>query len=154
MIIIQTGDLGIVTKWRRKSGLDKTPLKYFNDMKMHQRQEYASIYTSDIASLLASQAMLGQLYADDVQAYQHCPASDALVTVSAMSRTMEALGSWMSSNRLRLTPHKTQFIWLGTRQHLTKLDMVALTFAFPHFTFSSTVRDLGVTLDQELLRRM
>src|SRR6218665_640708 len=46
------------------------------------------IYTSDIASLLASQAILGQLYADDVRAYQHCPASDALVTVSAMSRTM------------------------------------------------------------------
>src|SRR6218665_278679 len=108
------------------------------------------IYTSDIASLLASQAMLGQLYADDVQAYQHCPASDALVTVSAMSRTMEALGSWMSSNCLRLNPHKTQFIWLGTRQQLAKLDMVALTSAFPHFTFSSTVRDLGVTLDQEL----
>src|SRR6218665_3545476 len=72
------------------------------------------IYTSDITSLLASQAMLGQLYADDVQAYQHCPASDALVTVSAMSRTMEALGSWMSSNRLRLNPHKMQFIsWLN-----------------------------------------
>src|SRR6218665_1938198 len=48
------------------------------------------IHTSNIASLLTSQAMLGQLYADDVQAYQHCPASDALVTVSAMSRTMEA----------------------------------------------------------------
>src|SRR6218665_1581169 len=44
----------------------------------------------------------------------------------------------------------TQFIWLGTRQQLAKLDMVALTSAFPHFTFSSTVRDLGVTLDQEL----
>ena len=58
------------------------------------------IYTSDIPSLLASQAMLGQLYADDVQAYQHCPASDALVTVRAMSRTMEALGSWMSSSHL------------------------------------------------------
>src|SRR6218665_3440105 len=96
------------------------------------------IYTSDIASLLASQAMLGQLYADDVQVYKHFPASDAHVTVSAMSRTIEALGSWMSSNRLRLNPHKTQFIWLGTRQQLAKLDMVALTSAFPHFTFSST----------------
>src|SRR6218665_3799739 len=32
-----------------------------------------------------------------------------------MNRTMEALGSWMSSNRLRLNPLKTQFIWLGTR---------------------------------------
>src|SRR6218665_1305889 len=72
------------------------------------------IYTSDIPSLLASQAMLGQLYADDVQAYQHCPASDALVTVSATSRTMEALGSWMSSSRLRLNPHQMQFIsWLN-----------------------------------------
>src|SRR6218665_1762361 len=77
-------------------------------------------------------------------------ASDALVTVRARSRTMEALGSWMSSNRLRLNPHKTQFIWLGTRQQLAKLDMVALTSAFPHFTFFSRVRDLGVTLDQEL----
>src|SRR6218665_1537258 len=94
--------------------------------------------------------MLGQLYADDIQVYQHCLASDALVTVSATSRTMEALGSWMSSNRFRLNPHKTQFIWLGTCQQLAKLDMIALTSAFPHFTFSSTVRDLGVTLDQEL----
>src|SRR6218665_3624422 len=69
--------------------------------------------------------MLGQLYADDVQAYQHCLASEALVTVNAMNRTMEALGSWMSSNRLRLNPLKTQFILLGTRQQLAKLDMVA-----------------------------
>src|SRR6218665_2392436 len=56
----------------------------------------------------------------------------------------------MSSNRLRLNPHKSQFIWLGNRQQLDKLDLVALTSAFPHFTFSSTVCDLGVTLDQEL----
>src|SRR6218665_508352 len=96
--------------------------------------------------------MLGQLYADDVQAYQHCPTSYALVTVSAMSRTMEAIGFWISSNRLRLNPHKTQFIWLGTRQQLAKLDMVALISAFPQFIFSSTVRDLCVILDQELTR--
>ena len=108
------------------------------------------IYTSDLASLLASHAMLAQLYADDVQAYRHCPASDAVVTVRAMSLAMEALGAWMSSNRLRLNSSKTQFIWLGTRQQLAKLDMAALATAFPHFVFSSVVRDLGVTLDQEL----
>ena len=63
------------------------------------------IYTSGIASLLASHAMLAQLYADDVHDYQHCLASDALVTVSAISRTMEALGSWMMSSRLHLNSH-------------------------------------------------
>ena len=63
---------------------------------------------------------------------------------------MGALKAWMSSNRLRLNSAKTQFIWLGTRQQLAKLDMAALAAAFPLFTFSSVVRDLGVTLDQEL----
>src|SRR6218665_294847 len=34
-----------------------------------------------------------------------------------------ALVAWMSSNRLRLNPSKTQYIWLGTRQQLAKLDL-------------------------------
>ena len=108
------------------------------------------IYTSQLANLLASHAVLAQMYADDVQAYQHCPPTDAVATAQAMSLAMGALEGWMSSNRLRLNPLKTQFIWLGTRQQLAKLDMTALTAAFPHFVFSSVVRDLGVTLDQEL----
>ena len=67
-----------------------------------------------------------------------------------MSIAMEALGTWMSSNRLRLNSLKIKFIWLGTRQQLAKLDRVALAADFPHFIFSSVVRDLGVTLYQEL----
>ena len=67
-----------------------------------------------------------------------------------MNRAMEALEAWMSSNRLRLNSSKTQLIWLGTRQQLAKIDLEALAQEFPQFTFSSSVRDLGVTLDQEL----
>ena len=78
------------------------------------------IYTSDLASPLASYAALAQLYADDVQAYLHCSASDSVAATRAMSSIMGALGAWMSSNRLRLNPSKTQFIWLGTRQQLNK----------------------------------
>jgi len=55
------------------------------------------IYTSDLASLLASllasRALLAQLYADDVQAFQHFRASDAAATARAMSIAMEALGT-------------------------------------------------------------
>ena len=71
------------------------------------------VYTSDLASLLASHALLAQLYADDVQAYQHCHASDAAATARAMSIAMEALGTWMSSNRLRLTPSKLNLFGLA-----------------------------------------
>ena len=54
----------------------------------------------------------------------------------------------MSSNRLRLNPTKTQFIWFGTRQQLAKIDLGLLATKYLHFTFSPSVRDLGVSLNQ------
>src|SRR6218665_3969965 len=39
---------------------------------------------------------------------------------------------------------------LGTRQQLAKLDLPAMAVQFPHIAFSLTVRDLGLTLDQQL----
>ena len=60
------------------------------------------------------------------------------------------LETWMSTNRLRLNPSKAQFIWFGTLQQLAKLDLSAIHADFPHFIISPVVRDLGVTLDEEL----
>src|SRR6218665_1792772 len=78
------------------------------------------------------------------QGTHFCSVSNKLLAMAAICQIRHDIVLYC------LNPHKTQFIWLGTRQQLAKLDMVALTSAFPHFTFSSTVRDLGVTLDQEL----
>src|SRR6218665_1071205 len=42
-------------------------------------------------------------------------------------------------------------IWLGgRRQQLAKVDLPMLADTFPHVAFSTKVRDLGLTLDQEL----
>src|SRR6218665_2547272 len=61
----------------------------------------------------------------------------------------------MSANGLRLRLTKTQYIWLGRRQQLAKLDLTAIASNFPnnyYFKFSVTVHNLwlGATLDQEL----
>src|SRR6218665_1189148 len=42
------------------------------------------------------------------------------------------------------------FIWVGGRVQLSKIDLSILLERFPRVLFSTTVRDLGVTLDQEL----
>src|SRR6218665_1028517 len=60
------------------------------------------------------------------------------------------LNSWMSSNRLSLNFAKIQLIRFGTPQQLLKLGHALLSDRFPHFTFHTTVRDLGVTLDSAL----
>ena len=64
----------------------------------------------------------------------------------------------MSANGLRLRLTKTQYIWLGRRQQLAKLDLTAIACNFHnnyYFKFSVTVHDLGIQglgapLDQEL----
>jgi len=108
-------------------------------------------FIADLGPLLAAGAVLSQSYADDLQAYVHCPAGQDISAVETMSQTMETLQAWMASNCSRLNPTKTQFIWFGTRQQLAKIDLGLLATNYPHFTFSSSVRDLGVTLDQKLL---
>src|SRR5688572_6926269 len=46
------------------------------------------LYTADVSLLLASQRLLHQLFADDVQAYIHTHSTDAVATVSQMCLTM------------------------------------------------------------------
>ena len=108
------------------------------------------LYTADIGALLASCSLLSHSYADDVQSYAHCSAADALKVVNQMSNALDVLTAWLSSNRLRLNSAKTQYIWIGTPQQLSKLDLVSISNEFPLLTFSTSVRDLGVILDQDL----
>ena len=88
------------------------------------------LYTAGISSLLSTCGLLHQLYADDVQAYVHCLAADVMSSVSLMSHAIDALSSWMASNRLLLNPSKTQFIWLGTRRQLASIDLRLLAVTF------------------------
>src|SRR6218665_3025152 len=108
------------------------------------------LFTVDIGPLLASCYLASHSYADDVQSYKHCSASEAASAIQTMSQATNALNSWTSSNRLRLNPHKTQYIWLDTCQQLDKLDSESLSAEFPTFLFSTSVWDIGVILDQEL----
>ena len=72
------------------------------------------------------------MYANDIRAYLHYPASHATVSVLAMSKTLfGVLETWMSTNHLRLNPSKTKFIWFGTQQQLGKLDLSAVAADFP-----------------------
>src|SRR6218665_1191765 len=85
-----------------------------------------------------------------LHAYIHCRPANASLVVWEMGDVLGNLEAWMSSNRLRLNPAKTKFMWLGTRQQLAKLNLDALANKFPSYTFSATARDLGVLLDQEV----
>src|SRR6218665_2013190 len=58
------------------------------------------LFTAEIGSLLASCSLLSHSYADDVQVYKHCLASDARSAILSVSRATGLLSEWMSLNRL------------------------------------------------------
>src|SRR6218665_1564727 len=55
-----------------------------------------------------------------------------------------------TDERLLKTINSFVFIWLGGRRELAKVDLPMLADTFPHVVFSTTVWDIGLTLDQEL----
>src|SRR6218665_2402085 len=105
-------------------------------------------YAANIPAIFSRLSSAGHLYADNVQAFVHGPPSDQLALIGLIDALSQDLHLWMSSNRLN--PNNTQFIWFGTPQKLSKLDLPLLTERCPFFAFHSSVRNLGVVLDSTL----
>src|SRR6218665_3896564 len=66
--------------------------------------------------------------------YKHISTADpqnSSLVVGEMGHVLRKLETWMSSNRLRLNPAKTKFMWFGTRQQLAKLNLDDLANKFP-----------------------
>src|SRR6218665_3583926 len=84
------------------------------------------LYTADLSMTLSPLGVAAHQYADDTQAYVHGVASEAISLVEKMLLVSDVVGAWLSSNRLRLNPGKTQFIWVGGRVQLSKIDLSIL----------------------------
>ena len=86
-------------------------------------------------------------YADDLQLYDHCLACDTAQLSARLAHCIEAMGQWMSSNRLKLNASKTEFIWLGLTRRLAGCTSDPIIISGVPIQPSSTVRDLGAYID-------
>ena len=108
------------------------------------------LFTADVLEVAGRAGAGVQQYADDTQAYRHCKASEAMHALIELVNTIAEIKDWMSSNRLKLNPSKTQYIWIGNKIQLAKIDRQALLQRFPGIVFETSVIDLGVVIDEEL----
>ena len=92
-------------------------------------------------------------YADDGQIYVFDKAGNADGMVAKVSACIEEIDTWMSTNRLKLNSDKTQFIWLGSRQQLLKVNVVNVQLGDYSVPFQSNICSLGVHLDSQLTMR-
>jgi hypothetical protein len=108
------------------------------------------LYTADLGSVADEHGVSSHFYADDSQLYISARPPDTVDAAERLVASMEAIAQWMTSNRLKLNPAKTDFMRCATRRRQHQLSRGSLAFAGATLNPSTTVRDLGVLLDSEL----
>ena len=73
------------------------------------------LYTSDLVELVRSFGLLAHAYADDLQVYCHMNVGSEQIMLHRFSECVDSvsrcsISRWMSSNRLKLNPSKTELI--------------------------------------------
>ena len=109
-----------------------------------------TIYTTPIAYTIQAHSFSFHLYADDTQIYISFASDDSRTHLEALSKTLDTVHSWFTSNRLSLNPKKTEFLIIGNRQQRAKLKFTGLQFANNIISPVSSARNLGVVIDSEL----
>ena len=111
------------------------------------RSKFFLLYTSDVFSLAEQHGFFIHGYADDLQIYQHCFPQDMVHLGSRLTKCVENIESWMSSNRLRLNVTKTEFLWLGSLTRRASNPPSSIQITGSTIAPSKTVRSLGVLID-------
>ena len=97
------------------------------------------LYTADIPLIAKEFNLNVHCYADDGQLYFHERAELASSVVANFSACIAEIERWMASNRLKLNPDKTQFIWMGTWQQLAKVNSSSVALGSSTLECQSTV---------------
>jgi len=66
------------------------------------------MYTVDLIQLIKNHGLVPHLYADDTQVYGSCPPSAVSALSATISKSLDDVVSWASSNRLQLNSTKTE----------------------------------------------
>ena len=111
------------------------------------------LYTSSLFDIIETQLPNVHCYADDTQLYlSFCP-NDAInraSALSAMEGCIHAVHKWMHSNSLMLNDSKTEFIIIGTRQQLAKVNIDGISVGATRVSPSPSVRNLGAWFDANM----
>ena len=100
--------------------------------------------------LVRTFGLLAHAYADDLQVYCHMNVGSEQVMLQQFSECADSVSQWMSSNRLKLNPLKTELIWFYSgRRHLSFVEDDIVLFG-SLIAPVRTVRDLGVMLDSNM----
>ena len=92
-------------------------------------------------------------YADDTQlfiSFKPESLTSEKSPLNALESCISDLCTWFLTNRLLINDSKTEFIIIGTRQQLSKVQTNSISIGNSTILLSSEVKNLGTLIDKEL----
>ena len=112
-----------------------------------------TVYTSELFDIVGGRLPSVHSYADDTElnlAFSPNVQGDDASAVKAMCDCIIDLRKWMIRDRLMLNDDKTEFLLLGTKQQLAKVDINSITVGESVVNTKPVVRNLGSWFDSQL----
>lgn len=109
-----------------------------------------TLYTTPLSHLLAESELSFHFYADDTQLYISFSANACQEALLVLSKTLDDIHRWLTSNHLHLNPSKTEFLLIGSNQQRAKVSCHSFSFAGHVIPSSQSARNLGVIFEQDL----
>ena len=108
-----------------------------------------TLYTTPLSSLVSEHAIPHHLYADDSQLYVSFSSGDSAAALNGLQSCLALVQSWMSTNKLKVNPDKTQFLLIGNKRQRSKyLSMFPTELLGVKSYPAKSARNLGVIFDQ------
>ena len=107
-------------------------------------------YESPLGNIIRSHGLTAHFYADDTQIYLSFTPGNEDVSIAKLEACVGEIRQWMASNFLKLNDEKTELIFLGTAQNLTKLTTTSVKVGDCTIEPSQDVRNIGAIFDKNL----
>ena len=110
-------------------------------------------YTLSLGIIIRMFHILFHMYADDTQLYKSIDQrnfENQKQTAEQLHLCISEISNWMSNNRLKLNEEKTEFLIAGTGRQRSKVIIDSLNVVGIDIKLSTSVRNLGVIIDQDL----
>lgn len=107
------------------------------------------LYTKPLSSLLQSNSVLNQSFADDTQLYGSAKPSQTLATVQTLQACISDVKQWMLENRLKLNDDKTEALLFSKKSTSTSFPQT-MQVGSSTIKFSPHARNLGFTITSDM----
>ena len=109
-----------------------------------------TLYTTPLTSMIFEHAIPHHLYADDSQLYVSFASWDSAAALNGLQSYLASVQSWMSTNKMKLNPYKTEFLLIGNERQRSKyLSMFPIELLSVKTNPAKSARDLSVVFDND-----